>query len=94
MRTSFTSSRASSATALCALLLAQSAQAQFYNIDTDDAIKESAKTLAHDLMLYYDGNQTGKIPGILPGPPDDGVGDYYWWEGGMFMMLSPEQSVY
>lgn len=85
MWTSFTSSRASSATALCALLLAQSAQAQFYNIDTDDAIRESAKTLAHDLMLYYDGNQTGKIPGILPGPPDDGVGDYYWWEGGAMM---------
>jgi len=36
-------------------------------------------------MRFYEGNQTGKIPGILPGPPDDGEGDYYWWEGGAMM---------
>jgi mannan endo-1,6-alpha-mannosidase len=33
-------------------------------------------------MSYYHGNEPGQIPGILPGPPDDGKGPYYWWEGG------------
>jgi len=81
MRPSFKSSPS----ALCALLLAQQAQAQFYNIDTSDAIKESARTMAYDLMLFYEGNKTGMVPGILPGPPDDGKGPYYWWEGGAMM---------
>lgn len=27
------------------------------------------------MMKYYAGNQTGQIPGLLPGP-------YYWWEAG------------
>ncbi len=31
-------------------------------------------------MTYYQGNLSGQIPGILPGPPP--AGDYYWWEGG------------
>ncbi len=31
-------------------------------------------------MTYYHGNDSGQIPGILPGPPPEG--DYYWWEGG------------
>ncbi|KAJ1326318.1 mannan endo-1,6-alpha-mannosidase [Microdochium nivale] len=43
-------------------------------------IKTSAKALAYDLMLNYKGNQSGNIPGILPGPPPSGP--YYWWEGG------------
>lgn len=36
-------------------------------------------------MLQYKGNQTGEIPGILPGPPTEHKGDYYWWEGGAMM---------
>jgi mannan endo-1,6-alpha-mannosidase len=32
------------------------------------------------LVAYYNGNQTGQTPGILPGPPP--AGPYYWWEGG------------
>lgn len=37
--------------------------------------------MAYDLLdVFYEGNQSGKIPGILPGPPPDG--DYYWWQGG------------
>ncbi len=31
-------------------------------------------------MSIYHGNQSGEIPGILPGPPP--AGDYTWWEGG------------
>ena len=33
-------------------------------------------------MSYYKGNQSGQTPGILPGPPSEGKGDYYWWEAG------------
>lgn len=33
-------------------------------------------------MSYYHGNEPGETPGILPGPPDDGKGPYYWWQGG------------
>ncbi len=37
------------------------------------------------MMTFYTGNQSGMIPGILPGPPDSGLGDYYWWQGGAMM---------
>ncbi|TDZ99664.1 Mannan endo-1,6-alpha-mannosidase DCW1 [Colletotrichum sidae] len=56
-----------------------------YSIETRDQTINTAATLAYDLMLFYDGNKTGMIPGILPGPPDDGKGDYYWWQGGAMM---------
>ena len=46
---------------------------------TED-IKSSASQVAWDLVSYYHGNETGKTPGILPGPPP--LGDYYWWEAG------------
>lgn len=36
-------------------------------------------------MLQYKGNQSGEIPGILPGPPTEHKGDYYWWQGGALM---------
>ncbi|KAK1760280.1 glycoside hydrolase [Echria macrotheca] len=61
------------------------ANAQYYKIGTKDEIKESARTLAYDLMLFYEGNKTGQVPGILPGPPTEHKGDYYWWEGGAMM---------
>ncbi|KAF3071384.1 Mannan endo-1,6-alpha-mannosidase DCW1 [Trichoderma lentiforme] len=56
-----------------------------YRIDNADNIRETARGLAYDLMLQYDGNKTGQIPGILPGPPTENKGDYYWWEGGAMM---------
>jgi mannan endo-1,6-alpha-mannosidase len=40
-----------------------------------DSIKSAARTIAFDMMSYYNGNSTGNIPGNLPGP-------YYWWEAG------------
>ncbi|KAL0944716.1 mannan endo-1,6-alpha-mannosidase DCW1-like protein [Colletotrichum truncatum] len=67
-----------------ALLLFGAADAA-YSIETREDILTSASTLAYDLMKFYKGNQTGEIPGILPGPPDDGKGDYYWWQGGAMM---------
>ncbi|TQN68190.1 Mannan endo-1,6-alpha-mannosidase DCW1 [Colletotrichum shisoi] len=74
--------------ASAALLLAGSlpaVSAQYYTIDSTESIKASAKTLAYDLMTQYKGNQSGEIPGILPGPPTEHKGDYYWWEGGAMM---------
>lgn len=48
-------------------------------------IKSSAATIAYDLLSYYKGNQTGEIPGILPGPPPNG--DYYWIDAGAMWQL-------
>ncbi|KAJ6439271.1 hypothetical protein O9K51_07156 [Purpureocillium lavendulum] len=39
---------------------------------------KAASTLAHDLLQYYHGNETGGIPGLLPGPPP--AGEYYWYQ--------------
>ncbi|KAK4096314.1 glycoside hydrolase family 76 protein [Parathielavia hyrcaniae] len=71
--------------ATAGLLPAAHAQEPYYKIDTPDQIRESSRTLAYDLMLFYQGNKTGEIPGILPGPPTEHKGDYYWWEGGAMM---------
>ncbi|KAG6017906.1 hypothetical protein E4U54_001234 [Claviceps lovelessii] len=58
---------------------------QSYSIDTKESILQTAKSVAHDLMSLYHGDEPGQIPGILPGPPSTGLGPYYWWEGGALM---------
>ncbi|KAK1765042.1 mannan endo-1,6-alpha-mannosidase [Phialemonium atrogriseum] len=74
---------------VAALLLAAAelpaAHAQFYKIGSRSEILQSARTLAYDMMLFYQGNKSGEVPGILPGPPTENKGDYYWWEGGAMM---------
>ena len=40
-----------------------------------DSIKQAASTVAHGMMSYYQGNQSGMPIGLLPDP-------YYWWEAG------------
>ncbi|KAH8817425.1 glycosyl hydrolase family 76-domain-containing protein [Xylogone sp. PMI_703] len=40
-----------------------------------DSIKSVASQIAYGMMTYYKGNESGQIPGLLPGP-------YYWWEAG------------
>lgn len=46
-----------------------------------DSIKAAAGTAAFNMMKAYQGNLTGMIPGLLPGP-------YFWWEAGaMFGQL-------
>ncbi|OTB01151.1 glycoside hydrolase family 76 protein [Hypoxylon sp. CI-4A] len=62
------------------LLTGKLASAQSLKIDSNDDIKSAAKTLAQNVLTYYHGNESGEVPGILPGPPP--AGDYYWWEGG------------
>jgi mannan endo-1,6-alpha-mannosidase len=65
---------------LAALLLAgQAVMGINIDIQSPDSIKQAASTAAYDMMSYYTSNQTGQIPGKLPGT---------WWEGGaMFMTL-------
>lgn len=46
-----------------------------------DSIKAAAKLVAANMMTYYNGDQPGGVPGLLPAP-------YYWWEtGAMFGQL-------
>ncbi|KAN0108888.1 glycoside hydrolase family 76 protein [Hyaloscypha variabilis] len=52
------------------------------NIDDATSIKNAAATIAYDMMTYYQGNQSGGIPGVLPGPPPNPPNGYYWWESG------------
>ncbi|KAL3476751.1 glycosyl hydrolase [Aspergillus californicus] len=49
------------------------------DIQDQASIKSTARKLADNMMSEYHGNETGQIPGKLPGT---------WWEGGaMFMTL-------
>jgi mannan endo-1,6-alpha-mannosidase len=57
------------------------------NTDDMESIKSVTSTLAYDMMTYYSGNQSGQVPGLLPGPCDS-LACYYWWEAGaMFSSL-------
>jgi mannan endo-1,6-alpha-mannosidase len=60
------------------------ATAQVYKLSDRNDIVASARTLAFDLMTFYDGNETGRVPGLLPGPPAEGLGDYYWGQAAHF----------
>ncbi|KAL7789969.1 glycoside hydrolase family 76 protein [Trichoderma ceciliae] len=61
--------------ALALALLGASAGAINIDFASDASIKDGASTIAYGLVKYYNGNETGQIPGILPSP-------YYWWETG------------
>ncbi|ODA82251.1 hypothetical protein RJ55_00758 [Drechmeria coniospora] len=65
--------------AVASLTIADDAPPRF-SIDSQEAIRRTAGTVAWDMMQYYKGNLSGATPGILPGPPP--AGDYYWWEAG------------
>ncbi|RKU40538.1 hydrolase 76 protein, variant 2 [Coniochaeta pulveracea] len=43
-----------------------------------DSLKDTAKSMAEDMMSFYHGDEPGNTPGLLPDP-------YYWWEGGALM---------
>ncbi|KAK3708011.1 hypothetical protein LTR37_011704 [Vermiconidia calcicola] len=62
--------------ALCgALFAAQSASGLQLDISSANSIKQAAKTIANGMLNYYNGEDPGGIPGLLPPP-------YYWWEAG------------
>ncbi|TLS26611.1 hypothetical protein PpBr36_05472 [Pyricularia pennisetigena] len=75
--------------AVAALLLAAtsiqtvSGQAN-YKIDTAENIKKAAADLAASVIKRYEDGQKvpGVEPGILPGPPTENKGPYYWWQAG------------
>ncbi|TQV92093.1 hypothetical protein V2A60_004393 [Cordyceps javanica] len=51
-----------------------------YNLDlnSQQSVKSTAKSIADDMLSFYNGNKPGGIPGLLPPP-------YYWWEAGAMM---------
>ena len=53
------------------------------NVDmtSQDSVRSTLSTLAYDMMTYYNGNTTGEVPGLLPGPCQS-TACYYWWEAG------------
>ncbi|KAM0420986.1 hypothetical protein ACHAPT_011229 [Fusarium lateritium] len=56
-------------------------------INSRDDLLETSKSLASDLISFYNGNETGQTPGLLPvftggrQKPDT----YYWYQSGAFM---------
>ncbi|KAL8653891.1 MAG: hypothetical protein Q9210_001842 [Variospora velana] len=56
----------------------QVASAIQLDLGSTQSIKNAASTVAHGMMTYYKGNETGMAVGLLPDP-------YYWWlAGAMF----------
>ncbi|KAH9208095.1 glycosyl hydrolase family 76-domain-containing protein [Leptodontidium sp. 2 PMI_412] len=45
------------------------------DVTSDDSIKSTASSIARVLVGFYNGNETGEVPGILADP-------YYWWNAG------------
>ncbi|THX26306.1 mannan endo-1,6-alpha-mannosidase [Aureobasidium pullulans] len=45
------------------------------DVTSATSIRSVSSQVAHGLMKYYTGNNTGDVPGNLPDP-------YYWWEAG------------
>ncbi|KAI9750954.1 MAG: hypothetical protein M4579_006234 [Chaenotheca gracillima] len=79
MRVPFSSSRRGhgALSAMTSALLLSGQVVNGINVDLTNtgSIKKAASTLAHGMMAYYTGNNTGDVPGNLPAP-------YYWWEAG------------
>ncbi|KAL4884458.1 glycosyl hydrolase family 76-domain-containing protein [Aspergillus karnatakaensis] len=64
------------------ITLASQGTVNAVTLNTKDptSIRRTARMIAHNMMTYYNGNETGQTPGKLP--------DDTWWEGGaMFMTL-------
>ncbi|KAL0938484.1 glycosyl hydrolase family 76 [Colletotrichum truncatum] len=53
-------------------------------IGSRDEIVKSSGQIAKDLFTVYQGDKPGAVPGLLPGPPTDGKGDFYWIHGASF----------
>jgi len=66
-------------------LFATGAVALTLNVQSTDNIKSVAGTIAYDMMTVYTGNQSGQVPGLLPGGLScnpNALGTYCWWEAG------------
>ncbi|KAL7627935.1 hypothetical protein AAE478_002130 [Parahypoxylon ruwenzoriense] len=64
---------------LARLLLVAPGALAAINVDVENAesVRSAAAVVAGDLMSFYNGNETGQIPGILPSD------EYYPWTGGV-----------
>lgn len=65
--------------------LATSVAAISLDLQNEDNIKSVAATIAYDMMTVYVGNQSGQVPGLLPGGLNcnpNTAGTYCWWEAG------------
>lgn len=70
---------------LLPLALAPVALAISLNVNDDGNIMSTASSLAFDMMTFYTGNQSGQVPGLLPGGlscDPKNLGTYCWWESG------------
>ncbi|KAI1106035.1 glycoside hydrolase family 76 protein [Jackrogersella minutella] len=65
-------------TALSILMTSSLVATYDLDVQSTDSIKDVAKQMAQDLVSFYNGNEPGQTPGLLPQP-------YYWWEGGALM---------
>jgi len=55
------------------------------DVTSNSDVKSAAATIAYDMMTVYTGNQSGEVPGLLPGGLNcnpNNVGTYCWWEAG------------
>lgn len=48
------------------------------DVTDSNSVKTAASDIAHGMMTWYNGNETGQVPGLLALP-------YYWWEAGAMM---------
>ncbi|KAI1614379.1 mannan endo-1,6-alpha-mannosidase [Exophiala viscosa] len=67
------------------LLLAPLAAAFTLDISSTSSIETAASSIAYEMMTAYVGNETGEVPGLLPGSlscDPNTVGVYCWWEAG------------
>ena len=71
---------------LCITLLFASATfALDISLDSAQSVRDGAATIARDMMSFYEGDQPGNVPGLLPGslacnPAVEGT--YCWWQAG------------
>lgn len=67
------------------VLFAAVAAAIQLDLQTQSDVKSVAATIAYDMMTTYVGNQSGQVPGLLPGGLScnpNVLGTYCWWESG------------
>ncbi|KIW68988.1 hypothetical protein PV04_04895 [Phialophora macrospora] len=70
---------------LLPLALVPGALAIALDINDQNSVVSTLSTIAYDMMTIYTGNQTGQVPGLLPGGlscDPNNVGIYCWWEAG------------
>lgn len=71
--------------AASAALLSRASLAINVDFNSPSSIKAAASSIAHGMMSWYMGNQTGQVPGYLTPGLVPSSKPFYWWEGGAMM---------